>query len=78
MTCENISLPVNMGCLLPGVLGTMTDWLKIFQVGNRSQCHFYDILSISYVALCKKLSDTTDVNYSNFQLIVSSFSDTVL
>jgi len=34
-TCENISFPVYMCHLLPGVPETMTDWLKIFQVDNR-------------------------------------------
>jgi len=49
--------------LLPGVSETMTDWLKIFQVDNRLKSHFYVILSVSYIASCKKLSDTTDVAY---------------
>ncbi len=52
-----------MGRLLPGVPETMTDWLKIFQVDNRSKCHFYVILSVSYIALYKKQSDTSDFMY---------------
>ena len=62
-TCVNISLPVYIGRLLPGVPGTMTDWLKIFQVGNKSICHFYVILSVSYIASCKKQSDTCELTY---------------
>jgi len=54
-----------MGLLLPGVPGTMTHWLKIFQVGDMSKYHFYVILSISYIALFKKQSDTSDIEQQN-------------
>ncbi len=50
-----------MSHLLSGISETMTDWLKIFQVDNRLKYHFYVIISISYIALYKKLSDTTDM-----------------
>jgi len=51
--------------LLPGIPETMTDWLKKIQVGNRCKCHFYVILSMSYIASYKKLSDTTDERYTD-------------
>ncbi len=52
--------------LLPGVPETMTDWLKIFQVDNKCCCHFYVMLSISYMLFRKKLSDTSEYRYLGY------------
>jgi hypothetical protein len=73
-TCENINFPVYMCHLLPGVPGTMTDWLKIFQVDNRCWRHFYVMLSIRYMLSRKKLSDTSDSFYISHNVEKNNFA----
>jgi len=52
----------------------MTHWQKIFQVDNRCGCHFYVMLSISYIPLRKKLSDASALKYILSQIIQNAMN----